>query len=385
MILRQQIVTCRIGFLSLRQRLGSSLVIVIGMSCVAGVSLAVLSLSAGLARTIVAGAMADNAIVLPIDAQVDYTDELSRSAIGTIMNAPGIANGPDGNPLASAETITYLPPAEGFAEGSLILRGIGTAGTALRPQFSIIAGRMFRKGLQELIVGRAAEAVFGFKVGTKLILPNGEWPIVGEFSANGSTTESELLADADTVSSARRTTGYGSVLVALTGPAAFETFKQWLAANPALSVQAQRQSDYLARSAYGLTRFFAMLAYIVGCMMAAAALLGSVQIMYSAVEARTIEIGTLRAIGYSPAPIASSVILETVFLSMIGAMAGSAIAWAVFNKMRAIGGGAIFELHISVPMILFVLSAAAILAVIGGFLPALRAARLPVVEALRST
>jgi putative ABC transport system permease protein len=156
MILRQQIVTCRIGFLSLRQRLGSSLVIVIGMSCVAGVSLAVLSLSAGLARTIVAGAMADNAIVLPIDAQVDYTDELSRSAIGTIMNAPGIANGPDGNPLASAETITYLPPAEGFAEGSLILRGIGTAGTALRPQFSIIAGRMFRKGLQELIVGRAA-------------------------------------------------------------------------------------------------------------------------------------------------------------------------------------------------------------------------------------
>jgi putative ABC transport system permease protein len=227
--------------------------------------------------------------------------------------------------------------------------------------------------------------VFGFKVGTKLILPNGEWPIVGEFSANGSTTESELLADADTVSSARRTTGYGSVLVALTGPAAFETFKQWLAANPALSVQAQRQSDYLARSAYGLTRFFAMLAYIVGCMMAAAALLGSVQIMYSAVEARTIEIGTLRAIGYSPAPIASSVILETVFLSMIGAMAGSAIAWAVFNKMRAIGGGAIFELHISVPMILFVLSAAAILAVIGGFLPALRAARLPVVEALRST
>jgi putative ABC transport system permease protein len=381
----QQMLACRIGFLSLRQRRGSSLVIVIGMSCVAGVCLAMLSLSAGLARTIVAGAKADNAIVLPIDSQVDYSEALSRGVIGTIMNAPGIATGPDGKPLASAESVTYLPPAEGFSEGSLILRGIGGAGPALRPNFSIVSGRMYRKGLQELIVGKAAQSVFGLKVGTKLIMPNGEWPIVGEFTANGSTIESELLADADTVSSARRTSGYGSVLVTLTSPAAFDAFKHWLAGNPALSVKAERQSDYLERSAYDLTRFFAMLAYIVSGLMAAAALLGSIQIMYSVVEARTVEIGTLRAMGYSPLPIASSVVLETVFLSLIGASAGSAVAWAVFNRMQAIGGGAIFELHISGQMILFVLSAAAILAVLGGFLPALRAARVPVVEALRAT
>jgi putative ABC transport system permease protein len=381
----QQYVACRVGFLSLQQRLGSSLVIVAGMGCVVGVSLAMLSLSTGLARTIVAGGAQANAIVLPVDAHEDYGSGLSPSAAATILNAPGIAVGPDGKPLGSAESTASLPPAEGFSQGSLILRGVGAAGAALRPGFSIISGRMFRSGVQELVVGRGAESEFGFKVGTKVILPNGEWPIVGEFTANGSTVESELWGDADTVLSANRISGYGSVLVRLTSPAAFDVFKRWLTTNPSLSVSAERQSDFLERVAYNLTRFFATLAYVVGCMMAVAALLGSVQIMYSAVEARTIEIGTLRAIGYNPLPVAFSVLIETIYLSLIGALLGSAVAWLLFNEMQAINGGTIFRLHISWQMEWFVLGAAVVLAVLGGLLPAVRAARLPVTQALRAT
>ncbi len=136
--------------------------------------------------------------------------------------------------MASAELITSLPPAEGFSEGSLVLRGIGQGGERLRPAFTIVAGRMLRAGRQELIVGRGAESEFGLKVGSRIILPNGEWPIVGEFTASGGNVESELLGDADTVLSAKRMSGYGSVLVALASPADFDVFKRWLAANPAL-------------------------------------------------------------------------------------------------------------------------------------------------------
>ncbi len=383
--LRQQLVACRVGFLGLQGRLGAALVIVVGMGCVAGVSLAMLSLSAGLARTIEAGGALTNAIVIPVDARDEYGGELPPNAAAAILNAPGIGKGPDGRLLGSAESVTSLPPAEGFSQGSLILRGIGPAGPALRPGFTIISGRMFRRGVRELIVGRGAESVFGLKVGTNVILPNGEWPIVGEFTAHGGTVESELWGDAATVQSANRISGYGSVLVSLTDPAAFDVFKQWLTTNPAFSVAAERQADFLKRVAYDVTRFFTVLAYIVGCMMAVAALLGSVQIMYSAVEARTIEIGTLRAMGYDPLPMAFAVVLEAVFLSLLGALLGCAVAWLLFNEVAAINGGTIFRLHISGPMVLFVLLAAACLALLGGLMPAVRAARLPVTEALRAT
>ena len=166
--LSQNLVACRVGFAGLQQRLAASLVIVVGMGCVAGVSLAMLSLAAGLARTIVAGGALNNAIVIPVDARDEYGGSLTPDAAATILNAPGIATGAGGKPLGSAESVTSLPPAEGFAQGSLILRGVGAAGPALRPGFAIVSGRLFRRGVQELIVGRGAESEFGLKVGTKV-------------------------------------------------------------------------------------------------------------------------------------------------------------------------------------------------------------------------
>jgi len=244
---------------------------------------------------------------------------------------------------------------------------------------------MFRSGAQEIIVGRGAESEFGFKVGSRVIMPNGEWPIVGEFSDRGGSVESLLMADADTLMSASALPGFGSVLVALKSPADFDEFKRWLTVNPALAVTVERQSEYLARMAGYYTRFLVTLAYFVGGLMAVGAVFGSIQIMYSAVESRTIEIATLRAIGYEPLPIALSVLLEAGYLSLIGAVLGSLIAWALFNEDQAFNGATVFRMQVSAQMVISGLAWALLLAVLGGLLPALRAARLPVAEALRAT
>ena len=378
-------IACRVGLKSLRRRVGSAFVIVVGMTCVVSVTLSMLSLASGLALATVAGGDSRHAIVLSHDVPFDDGTAMSRSAVALILNAPGIARGPDGQLLASAEPMQWLPPAEGFAEGTLYLRGIGPQGVGVRPGFSIVSGRMFRTGAQEIIVGRGAESLFGLKVGSSVIMPNGEWPIVGEFSYKGGSIESLLMADADTLMSAAAIPGYGSVLVTLKDASDFDQFKRWLTTNPALNVIVERQSEYLVRMAGQLTRFLATMAYFVGGLMAVGAVFGSIQIMYSAVESRTIEIATLRAIGYEPFPIAVSVLLEATLLSFIGGLLGSAIAWGFFNGDQAFNGATVFRMHISGQMVVAGLAWAVLLAVLGGLLPAIRAARLPVAEALRYT
>ncbi len=309
-----------------------------------------LSLAAGLARAILAGGDSSHAIVYAAESPNGGSNVLARADIAIILNAPGIAVGPDGRPLASAEVTQWLPPAEGFGEGTLYLRESAQRGAGgLR--FSIVAGRMFRTGAQELVVGRGAESVFGLKVGSRVIMPNGEWPIVGEFTARGGSVESQLLADADTVMSAAGIPAFGSQLVALKSPAEFDSFKRWLTTNPALAVSVERQSDYLARVVGHETKFLATLAYFVGGLMAVGAVFGSIQIMYAAVESRTIEIATLRAVGYDPLPIAVSVLMEAVLLSLIGGLMGSSIAWLLFNENQTSEGATVFRMHISGQMV----------------------------------
>ncbi|HEV2700840.1 MAG TPA: ABC transporter permease [Steroidobacteraceae bacterium] len=385
MLLNELRVASRVGFKSLRQRIGSALVIVAGMACVVGVTLAMLSLAAGIARAIQAGGDASHALVHAAESATAESNGLSRADIPLILNAPGIAVAADGRPLASAEVALWLPPAEGFAEGTLYLQGIGPKGAAVRPGFAIVSGRMFRTGAQEIIVGRGAESVFGLKVGSTVIMPNGEWPIVGEFTDHGNAVESELMADADTVTSAAAIPAFGSVLVALRNPAAFTEFKRWLTTNPALAVSVERHSDYLARTAGSVTQFLATLAYFVGGLMAMGAVFGSIQIMYSAVESRTIEIATLRAVGYEPLPIAVSVVLEAALLSLLGALLGATLAWLFFNGTQSFSGSTVFRMQVSGRMVALGLVWAIGLAIVGGLAPAIRAARLPVAEALRST
>jgi putative ABC transport system permease protein len=234
-----------------------------------------------------------------------------------------------------------------------------------------------------LIIGVRAERAFGLKVGDKVILPSGEWPIVGAFSAGGGILEGQLVADAATVMTASKISGFGSVLVKLDDARAFDAFKKSLTTNPALTVTAERQLDYYLRLADRYSAFFTELAYIVGAIMALGALFGSVKIMHAAVSTRTREIATLRAMGYGALPAAIAVVLEMIVLSLIGACCGAGIAWLLFDGRVMTGLTNAFDLSVSPRLFILGLGWALVLAILSGVPPAIRAARLTVVNALR--
>ena len=378
----QMRVAGQLGLSTLPQRKGSALVIVICMACVVGVMLSVLAVTNGALRAAhVAGSPA-RAIVFSADGgpgvRVEEGSHISQDDLAILDGAPGMKS------ELAPESLAILPPVEGFAFGTLFVRGIGAHSLAMRPEFEIRAGRLFRPGLHEIIVGAGAARAFGLKVGDRLIMPDGEWPIVGAFAAGGGILEGELLGDAPTVMSAiKRTTDFSSVLVDLENPAAFEGFQHWIASNPALSLTAERQSDYYERVARSYSGFFTAVAYVVGVIMALGALFGSVKILHAVVDSRAREIATLRALGYDAFAVATSVVLEAVVLSLIGGLIGATIAWALFDGRLEAIFNAVFTLSISPALIAAGLGWAFLLPMLGGIAPAIRSGRRPVAEALR--
>lgn len=385
--LTQCAVVLGLGFISLPQRRGPALVIVASMACVIGVLLSMLSVTSGMSQAYRADGDPRFAIVLSSDNRTEYGNGISTSDVGTILDAPGIARGPDGHPLGDAEVLFWVPPAqsqESHFAGSPELRGIGAAGLALRPALRIIAGRMFRSGRQELIIGARAAHAYHLQLGDEITLPGGEWPIVGIFTDAGSILEGQFVADVITLISACHMSGFGSVLVRLTRPDAFEAFARWVATNPALKVTAERQSHYAARTVNLYTGFFADVAYVIGLIMALGALFATVKLSYATVSSRTHEIATLRAIGYEPIPVAVSVLLETAILSLIAAAFGGGGAWLLFNGRLSADIHNVFDLAVSPRLFAVGMGWALTLAIIGGLPPAIRAARLTVAQAHRA-
>jgi putative ABC transport system permease protein len=381
--LRQIVAVCVIGIGTLRERYATALVVVAGMACVVGVLTSMLSVTAGLARAYFRPEDATRAMVWGGRATFDQMRSLHPDAIGTILEAAGIARGPDGAPLADPEFQMWLPPAEGFAAGELQVRGVGPAGIDLRPAFRIVAGRMFRKGMRELVVGVGAARKFGLTVGSEVRLRDGSWPIVGVFSCGADIIESYLVGDAITVMAARRRAGFAQVIVQLVDAKAYPAFEDWLTGNPALSsVYVERKTDYDRRELGVKTAFVTRMSYVIGAIMALGALFGVVKIMYAVVRARTREIGTLRAIGFGATPIVVSVLAEAALLGAIGALLGAAIAWLIFDGRDMWVWGA-FKLRVSPALWLLGLAWALTTSLLGGLLPALRAGRLPPSEAVR--
>jgi len=380
--LRQIAAVCLIAVGSLRERYATALVIVVGMACVVGVLTSMLSLTAGYARAFVRPEDATRAMVWRGEAKFDQSRGLQPDAIGVILGAPGIARGPDGTPLADAEFLMWIPPVEGFALGALQLRGMGPTGIALRPAFRIVDGRLFEAGKRQLVVGVGAARKFGLGVGSEVQLRDGRWPIVGVFSCGADIIESYLVGDAATVMAARRRAGFAQVIAQLVDARAYPQFERWLTLNPALSVSVERKTDYDLRELGINTAFFTRMAYLIGAIMALGALFGVVKIMYAAVRARTREIGTLRAIGFGATPVVVSVLAEAALLGAIGALLGAAIAWLIFDGRDMWVWGA-FRLRVSPSLWALGLTWAVVTALLGGLLPALRAGRLPPVEALR--
>ena len=381
--LRQIVAVSRIGISGLRERYPSALVVVLGMACVVGVLTSMLSVTAGLARAYFRPEDATRAMVWNGHATFDQMRSLHPDAIDAILQAPGIARASGGTPLADPEFLMWIPPVEGFAAGSLQVRGVGPAGIELRSAFRIVAGRMFGTGMRELVVGVGAARKFGLTVGSEVRLRDGSWPIVGVFTCGADIIESYLVGDSITVMAARRRAGFAQMLVQLVDANAYPGFEAWLRGNPALpTVYVERKTDYDLRELGMNTLFFTRMSFVIGAIMALGALFGVVKIMFGTVRARTREIGTLRAIGFDAASVVASVLAEAALLGVIGALVGTAIAWLMFDGREMWVWGA-FRLRVAPSLWALGLAWALATSLLGGLLPALRAGRLRPVEALR--
>jgi len=377
---------------SLPQRIGSSTVAVVGISGVVIVFVAVLSIAEGFQRTLVVTGSPDTAIVLRAGSDTEMTSGLLGDQVRIIQDAPGIRRGPNG-PMASAELFVILshPRIATGTDANVPLRGVQPAAFEVRDDVKIVEGRMFEWGRNEIIVGRAAAQQFaGLTVGSRHRWGENEWTVVGIFEANGGVPESELWTDAGVLQPAyRRGNSYQAVYAKLESPDALDRFKDALTTDPRLNVKVIRETDYYAEQSVLLHRLIRTVGYLIAVLMGIGAVFGAINTMYTAVAARTREIATLRALGFGAVPVVSSVLAESMLLALVGGLIGGVLAYAGFNgyQTATINWQTFSQIAFAfavTPQLLFEgLTYALLMGFIGGSLPAIRAARLPVVTALR--
>ncbi len=387
---RQAASVTKVGIGTLRDRLGSSLVIVIGIAGVVGVLVALLAMGEGLQATLNSGGRNDTAIVLRGGSISESQSVLVRDDVDAIEQAAGVARDASGKPMASAELVVAanLRLRDSQDEAAAQLRGVDGGAWALRPDLKLVEGRKFTPGMRELMVGEAAQRQFaGLDVGKEIKLGTQAWKVVGVFQSDGAWN-SELWSDRQTVASAyRRGNSAESVLVKLTSPSAFGKFKATLAADPRLKVEASTTHDYFAKQSEGLSKIIRVVGLTVGIIMAIGALFGALNCMFAAVASRAREIATLRAIGFRGTPVVVSVMLETMLLALAGGVLGALIVWLIFNGYHAstLSGFTqlMFQFKVGPGLIWTGLKWALAIGFVGGLFPAVRAARLPVTTALR--
>jgi putative ABC transport system permease protein len=385
---RQLAVIIGLNMRGLLERPWASLVIVIGIASVVAVLVSLLSFSAGAGRVIVSAADPTRAIVVRKGRVDEAGQQISREVAAQVMSAPGIKKDADGMSIASTENINLIP-VKRRRDGVpllIIVRGVGAKAFELRPELHLVSGRRFRPGNNELIAGTAAQRQFeGLEVGDKVILANGEWQIVGAFETGGDLLGGQLLGDINGVMASRDSNAFGSIVVRLESPEAFDPLQRALAANPALDVEVQWSEAFYRNSVGEWTSWFTTMAYLLGSIMALGALFATLNIMHTAVRLRAREIATLRALGFGAAPVAASVIVEVLILALAGAVIGAAVAWVFFNgNANDIRGRVVFNLAVTPRLVAIGTIWALIVALLGSAAPAIRSARLPVATALRA-
>jgi len=391
-ILKQAAFVLKMNVRALRHRLGTSLVVIIGIAGVVAVLISVLAMAAGLVKTLETSARDDRVVVVRNGATDETSSMLTRDTATTAMDAPGVKRDPSGNPIASAEAIVVasLPVAGDDTEAQVSIRGIGPNALTLRPEIRITEGRMFQSGLNELIVGERAGSRFqGLQVGDRPTVGGRNWIVVGTF-ASRSSHDSSLLTDAETLMSAFAKNEYQSLTVQLESPQAIDSYRESLRQASSLPVEVFAERDFFARQSKTLNSVLQVIAYVVGGIMAFGAVFAALNIMYSAVSARSVEIATLRGIGYGPDAMVIAVMVETLALALIGGIVGAALSWLAFNGYNlstVSGSGAqlVFELAVTPKIVVIGVAWACVIGLLGGSFPALQAARLPVVVAIRSS
>lgn len=374
------------------QRTAASSVAVIGIAGVVIVFVAVLSIAEGFRAALRDAGSPDRALVMRAGSDTEMTSGLSSEHTNIIANAPGIRRSPSG-PLASPElfVIVNVPKRTTGTDANVPLRGVTLSAFEVKPEVRIVEGRRFEPGRNEIIVGRGALREFaGLELGTSIRWGENVWTVVGIFEADGSVAESELWCDARVLQPAyRRGSSFQSVYATLEDPAAFDRFKDALTTDPRLNVSVRRETEYYAGQSEVLHGLITTIGFLIAALMGIGAVFGAINTMYNAVATRTREIATLRALGFGRFAVMGSVLAESLLLSLVGGLLGGALAWAAFDGYQTATmnwqtfSQVAFAFAVTPSLLLQGITYAAVMGLVGGFFPALRAARLPVVTALR--
>lgn len=392
--LKQTLSLLAIGLQTLPQRKSSSGVVVVGIAAVVAVLVSALAISAGIDRTLKGSGRDDTVLLLSAGSDGETGSMVSRAAFQTIASTAGVARTDEGKALVSPEIVTVFPVKfrDSGAPGNVGLRGIGAEGFVIHPTVRITAGKAFRPGLRELIVGAGVARQFqGFAIGDQVSVGSTQWVVTGHFES-GDVHDSEVLADVDTVQSSLDMGGYyNSVYARLQSADAVPAFKDDIGSNPTLHLNVQTEAQYFLAQSKDLSEGLKVAAYVIGSIMALGALFGAVHSLYISADVRKGEMATLRAIGFGTVSVMLAFLIEALLLAVAGGCIGGALAWLLFNgntasTINGINGGlsqVVFQLHVSKSLIIQGVIWACIIGLFGALAPGMRAARLQVAEALR--
>jgi putative ABC transport system permease protein len=377
---------------SLRQRWSSAVVAVVGIAGTVGVFVAMLALARGFQATLVASGSPRNAIVMRAGANTEMVSALTLEQVKLVAELPGVERSKSG-PRISAEVVVIaaIPLRNTGTDANVQVRGVSGNVQQVRDMVKITRGRMFKPGLGELLVGKnAAQSYAGLNLGNAIKLGGAAWKVVGIFESGGSAFDSEIWADAAVLDQVyqRPQNIFQSATVRLASPSAFAAFKDALTSNPRLTLQTEREIVYYERQSRALTKMIKVLGTLIALVMGLGAIFGALNTMYAAVAARAREIATMRALGFGSASVVVSFIFESLMIALVGAVLGCLIVlplnglttgtinWQTFSHLS-------FAFRIDAPLLLGGVIFGLLMGFIGGVFPALRAARRPVVIALR--
>ena len=371
---------------SIPARWGISSVVIVGTAGVVGVLVAIFAMAAGITSVLTKSAAEDRALVLRTGASGEMSSNINMEQCAVVGAIEGIE-------LAAPElyVVADIPKRDTGLPANVIVRGVTELSFELRPEIKIESGRTFLPGRNELIVGEKAVAEFaGVEVGDAIEIRGAEWEIVGIFSADGAAYESELWVDLAIGQSAwRRGQSITSVRLQLESPAAFEVVQEIIDEDKRLNLTIVGETEFYANQTEGATQVIRVFGLAVAVIMSIGAIFAALNTMYAAVASRTFEIATLRAMGFSGGSVVVSVMVEAVFLSLLGGLLGAAFSYVVFNGFtvstlnQAAFSQLAFEFEVTLALVGYGLVIALCLGLFGGLFPAVRAALQPVTVALQ--
>jgi putative ABC transport system permease protein len=386
-MLRQTALLTLMGLHNLRQRRSAAIVTIVSVTTAVGVLVSLLAIREGTNILRPGSARTDEAGVLSRGATSSIDSALSREDFASIMEAPGVKKSADGRPYAYASTVVSVDALRRSGErGTVNLVGYTDGWQRVDAGIRVMAGRLNRPALHELIVSEPIHKMFlGFDIGDHITLRGTQWTVVGIFTSGDSLADSALLADAETVMSAFGRNTLSQVNVMLESPASFKVFTDSLDHNPAVTVEVKTVAEQYEQNFSGLRRVLAFISYFIGGVMAGGAACAALNSMYVAVDSRRRETATLRAVGFNSFPIITAVLIESTLLALPGAILGTLIAWLLFNGQAVSTNSLVFKLRVTPHLLFLAIGWGLAIGLVGGLLPALRAARRPVATAMRAS